>query len=93
LFITIGLNLYISVRNFTAANRTTPAMAPGVRGFDPVLAAKAAEGAGGDSQRLAGVLIAGVYASHAFESFSGDLFHHISRYWMQILSSGTRNVK
>jgi hypothetical protein len=68
-------------------NRATPTVAPGVRGFDPVLAAEAAEGAGGDSQRLAGILVTGVDASHAFESFSGDLFHHIPRYWMHVLSS------
>ena len=76
------INLYVSVGNFTAATRPTPTMAPGVRGLNPVLAAEAAEGAGGYAQCLTGVLVTGVDPGYAFNSFSGDLFHHISRYRM-----------
>ena len=69
-------------------DRTAPAVAPGVRGFDSVLAAEPAEGAGGDPQGLAGVLVARVYARHAFDPFFGDLFHIHPPFWMHMAAKG-----
>ena len=56
-------------------SRLVLSAAAGVGGLDAVLAADAAEAAGGDAQGLAGFLIAGVDAGGAFDAVQADFLH------------------